>query len=159
MKLIFFFLLSILIACNNNDTPKESSDAIDSVENRSQKVDTVDTAGSAEKKEEPANPPAQKKYAKTRFKEVTVEKIGEQQFLIKGKAQIFEASFGWVIEDGHNELKKGFTTADMGAPEWGNFDFVVEAQKARPNSTLHIILFETSMKDGSRQHELAIPLY
>jgi hypothetical protein len=23
-----------------------------------------------------------------------------------------------VIEDGHNELKTGFTTTDAGAPEW-----------------------------------------
>nr|WP_253721158.1 hypothetical protein [Brevibacillus brevis] len=31
-------------------------------------------------------------------------------------------------------------------------------KKAEPNSTLTLILFETSMKDGSRRMELIIPL-
>jgi hypothetical protein len=36
-----------------------------------------------------------------------------------------------VIEDGHNELKTGFTTTDAGAPEWGNFDFTIDIEKKR----------------------------
>jgi hypothetical protein len=47
---------------------------------------------------------------------------------------------------------------DAGAPEWGRFSFTVEAVKKRANSTLHIILFESSAKDGSRQYELPILL-
>ena len=62
------------------------------------------------------------------------------------------------MEDGHNELKKGFTTATIGAPEWGKFDFTIKAEKERENSTLQLVLFEMSMIDGSRQHELAILL-
>ena len=97
-------------------------------------------------------------YANQRFKEVTIEKLGAGKFRISGKGQIFEASFGWVVEDGHNELKKGHEMTDAGAPEWGNFKFTIDIEKERPNSKLHIILFETSAKDGSRQHELPIPL-
>jgi hypothetical protein len=47
---------------------------------------------------------------------------------------------------------------DAGAPEWGNFNFVIEVAKQRSNSTLHLILYETSAKDGSRQHLLPIKL-
>lgn len=63
-----------------------------------------------------------------------------------------------MVEDGHNELKKGFEATDAGAPEWGNFGFIVNVKKERLNSTLHLILFETSTKDGSRQFELPVPL-
>jgi|GEM_PF-523448 len=100
-----------------------------------------------------------KSYGNQRFKDVTIEKIGASKYKITGKGQIFEASFGWVVEDGHRELKSGHQMTDMGAPEWGNFSFTVDVSKHRPNSTLHLILFETSAKDGSRQHELPIPLY
>ena len=63
------------------------------------------------------------------------------------------------MEDGHEELKKGYQMTDAGAPEWGKFEFAITAQKKRTNSTLTLILFETSAKDGSRQHELPITLY
>ncbi len=98
-------------------------------------------------------------FLKERFKEVTVEKTGDHKFRVHGKAQIFEASFSWRVEDGHQELKNGFQTTDSGAPEWGNFSFTVDVEKKRPNSTLHLILFEASPKDGSRQHELPVLLY
>lgn len=78
---------------------------------------------------------------------------------MKDKGQIFEASFSRIIEDGHNELKKGFATTGAGAPEWRNFSFTVNVKKERKNSTLHLILSEASAKDGSRQYELPILLY
>lgn len=98
-------------------------------------------------------------FANERFQEVTVEQIAPHKFTIKGKAQVFEAAFSWVVEDGHNELKKGFEMTDAGAPAWGNFQFTVEVEKERSNSTLMLILFESSPKDGSRQYELPIRLY
>jgi hypothetical protein len=99
------------------------------------------------------------KYSNQRFRDVTVEKTGGHTFLIKGKAQVFEASFSWVIEDGHDELDKGHQMTDAGAPDWGNFSFTVTAPKERSNSTLHVVLFEVSAKNGSRQHELPVFLY
>lgn len=98
-------------------------------------------------------------YENERFRNVTVTTVGEEKFRIQGEAQVFEAAFSWVIEDGHNELQKGHGTTSAGAPEWGKFDFTVTAEKARENSTLHLILFEGSPKDGSRQHELPLLLY
>ncbi len=46
-----------------------------------------------------------------------------------------------------------------GAPEWGKFEFTIDVEKTRPNSTLTLILFVASAMDGSRQHELPIVLY
>ena len=106
-----------------------------------------------------AQEPAGKVYSNARFRDVVVNKLGNNKYRITGKAQIFEANFGWVIEDGHEELQKGNTMTDAGAPEWGNFDFVIEAKKKRENSTLHLILFESSAKDGSRVYELPVLLY
>lgn len=146
MFLRFFIALLILVGCNTNkQTTPESADK-DSVVQKDTPVNNSPVA-------------SPKIYSNQRFREVTVEKTGDHSFLIKGQGQIFEASFGWVIEDGHNELKQGFSTTDMGAPEWGNFSFTVDAEKKNPNSTLHIVLFETSAKDGSRQHELPLLLY
>ncbi|MCW3075264.1 MAG: sporulation protein [Flaviaesturariibacter sp.] len=99
-----------------------------------------------------------KTYANERFKEVTVEKTAPGQYRVTGKAQVFEAAFSWVIEDGHNELKEGHEMTDEGAPAWGAFRFTVNTAKPRTNSTLHLILFEYSAKDGSRQYELPIAL-
>lgn len=98
-------------------------------------------------------------YANERFRNVTVEQTGVHEFRITGMGQIFEANFNWVVEDGHEELASGFHTTDAGAPEWGNFSFTVNVSKRRENSTLILILFEISAKDGSRQHELPIKLY
>lgn len=97
-------------------------------------------------------------YSNARFRDVTVEEVGDHKFTIRGKAQVFEAAFAWVVEDGHNELQEGFEMTDAGAPEWGEFNFTIEVQKQRPNSTLTLILFESSPKDGSRQYELPIVL-
>lgn len=97
-------------------------------------------------------------YQNARFKSVVVENLSAHKYLVTGKAQIFEANLSWIVEDGHNELRKGFATADAGAPEWGNFRFTVDVKKERENSTLTLILFESSAKDGSPQHQLYIPL-
>lgn len=99
------------------------------------------------------------KYANKRFREVTVQKLDNNKFRVKGQGQIFESSFSWIVEDGHYELAKGFEMTDAGAPEWGKFDFTLDVTKKDTNSTLTLILFEISAKDGSRQYELPIPLH
>lgn len=113
------------------------------------------------KKEEPDPPkPAPSKvYSNERFRNVKADRISDTQFRITGKARVFEATFNWVIEDGHEELQKGYQMTDAGAPEWGNFNFTVNAVKKRRNSTLHLLLFESSAKDGSRLSELPVLLY
>lgn len=149
-------LLIILAAGCNTDAPQKP------VAGNRDVPGTQDTSSgrkpSPKEAEKPLVPPG-KVYSNARFKEVRVEKIGDHQFRIQGKGQIFEASFSWVVEDGHKELKNGFQMTDAGAPEWGNFDFTLDVSKKRPNSTLHLILFESSARDGSRQFELPLLLY
>ena len=153
MKPVFFLLATILAACNNNKPGTETITITDTVKNYPDKTQ-------AEKPEKPLDTlPTAKIYSNQRFKDVTVEKIGEHKFLIQGKGQIFEASFNWVVEDGHEELKKGYETTDAGAPAWGKFSFTIDVPKKRENSKLNLILFETSAKDGSRQYELPVFLY
>lgn len=103
-------------------------------------------------------PPPAKTYSNETFQNVTVVKNGASQFGVSGTARVFEAAFSWVVEDGHNELASGHEMTDRGAPEWGKFDFTLNAGKDNDNSTLSLILFEASAEDGSRQHELVIPL-
>ncbi len=97
-------------------------------------------------------------YSNERFRKVTLQKIDNSKIRIKGEAQIFEATFNWMIINGNNKLKSGFVTTDAGAPEWGKFDFVIDADKINHQLTSNLILFEISAKDGSQQYKLSIPL-
>jgi hypothetical protein len=158
VKTIFFLLAITLTACNSGEKrsiKKENNNAI-----------LTESTGVADKVSKdtsmtfaPADTALAKTYSNERFKQVTIKMIGEHRFKVQGKGQIFESSFGWVVEDGHEEIQKGFQMTDAGAPEWGNFNFTVDVAKKRINSTLHLILFEASAKDGSRQHALPIRLY
>jgi hypothetical protein len=87
------------------------------------------------------------------FKEVTVERIDENKFRIRGKGKSLRQA-STIIEDGHDELETGFQTTDAGAPEVGAHLLVQKNE----NSKLTLVLFESSAKDGSRQHELPIVL-
>jgi hypothetical protein len=97
-------------------------------------------------------------HSNQRFRNVTVENVNNQTIKVSGEAQIFEATLSWVIEDGHNELKSGFQTTSAGAPEWGKFDFNIDLPPHQPNTSQHLILFESSAEDGSQQHELIIKI-
>ena len=148
MRLAISATIIILVGCNTKEEPGKIA-----------KTDTLKTTIATTAAEQKIPQPLVKIYFNKRFKDVSAEKIGKDSFLIRGRGQIFEANFSWVVEDGHNELEKGFQMTDAGAPEWGKFKFIVHAQKQRTNSTLTLILFETSAMDGSRQYELPIMLY
>ena len=157
MKNIHLLLAVILAGCNANEqqnTTEIKNDAVVIQDTIIQKEEVETTIV-----EKPSVILPQKTYANERFKDVTVEKTGDHKFLIKGKGQIFEANFNWVVADGLEELKTGYTTTDAGAPAWGDFSFTIDAPKKRANSTLHLIIFELSAKDGTRQHELPLLLY
>jgi predicted small secreted protein len=150
MRVKILFLVSLVAACNTNQGGSNDA-AIGKDTAKSYSVDSP--------RKPSANPVAPKTYSNQRFRDVSAEQKSEHTFEVNGKAQVFEASFGWIIEDGHEELQRGYAMTDAGAPEWGNFSFTVTAPKQRPNSTLHIVLFESSAKDGSRQYELPVLLY
>lgn len=150
MKWTILLSALLLFACNKKETqrPTVVNDTLITIPETNKIVKVT--------KQENLLP---KQYSNQRFKEVTVERVAENKFRVRGKGQIFEASFNWTIEDGHDELMKGFQTTDAGAPEWGYFDFTIAVQKKRENSTLTLVLFELSAKDGSRQHDLPIVLF
>lgn len=142
-----WLLTLLLLACNEpKSTDSKSGDTVVS-------KDTVQISQPIEPQKQIAN-----EFSNERFRHVTIEKKDGNKFRVQGQAQIFEAKFGWAVEDGHNELKNGFAMTDAGAPQWGKFDFTVEVQKTNEYLTLHIFLFEVSPKDGSRIFELPIPL-
>ncbi len=147
MKRIILLLIILFTACNKKEVTTEETQKV---------VKTSDTVQL--KKTDSSNTTVQK-YSNERFRNVTVEKVNDGIFRVKGEAQIFEASFSWIVEDGHDELIEGHEMTDAGAPKWGKFDFTLDVAKNKENSTLTLILFEISANDGSRQHELPIPLF
>jgi hypothetical protein len=153
LKPLIFCLVIVLGGCKNNGPKSDTTPKNDTITAKSETTKTV----KPENQTDSLQP--KKVYSNQRFRDVTAEKIDSTAFRIKGEGQIFEANFNWVVEDGHEELKTGYQMTDAGAPEWGKFSFTIDVEKKRPNSTLHLILFEISAKDGSRQHELPIFLY
>jgi hypothetical protein len=139
-KLHYVILFFVLFSCGKNPEDHRHSDAASA---SSDSTNHLENAGM---------------YANETFKDVTVKKTGDHEFKIRGKGQIYETAFNWVVEDGHRELKKGYVAPDEGAPAWGKFVFTIDVEKEDPNTTLHLILFEPSPKNMSRKHKLSIPL-
>jgi hypothetical protein len=161
MRYLLPVCVLIFFSCNNgnvsNEQQKDSLSVADTPLHQSPQIigPATDTAILPEADTDSATP---KVYNNKRFRDVRVEKTADHSYRITGEAQVFEAAFSWVVEDGHNELKQGHEQTDAGAPEWGKFSFTVNVAKRRPNSTLMLILFEASAKDGSRQYELPVVL-
>lgn len=134
----------LLFACQNESeetTPPPSTDTVAAFDDDEHIPDTLDV------------------FSGGRFRNVQVNKISDSTFEVKGEAQVFEAAFSWVVEDGQREIKQGHGTTDAGAPAWGKFTFEVTAAKQGPESLPQLTLYEASAKDGSRQNELPILLY
>lgn len=81
----------------------------------------------------------------------------KDKIVVRGLARVFEATIQYEFEDGHYLFDKGFTTASEGAPGWGEFEIVIDLDKV-PSGSARVILYEESAKDGSRLHELQIPV-
>jgi len=78
-------------------------------------------------------------------------------FKVSGEARVFEASFNYSFEDGHNVLAEGYVMADQGAPAWGKFEFEVAFKN--PTSPYGILsIYESSAEDGRPIHQLEIPV-
>ena len=145
-----FLLVSTLFLCSCGPEATTNTDPAPP-----EVVDTVASTKDTVAKKKVAPPPV---YANARFRNVKVVRQNDSTYLITGEAQVFEAAFSWVVEDGHDELMEGHEMTDAGAPVWGAFRFTISPKAQRANSTLTLVLFEYSAKDGSRQHELPIPL-
>lgn len=142
----FTILTILLLACNSNeqdtDTPTTVYDStnVPIEEPHIHGNDTVDV------------------YSNERFKNVWVEKVNDTSYRITGQAQVFEASFNWVLTNGETDIRSGYGTTDAGAPAFGHFSFEMSIPKKNAGEGLHLVLFESSAKDGSRQFELPLLL-
>lgn len=90
------------------------------------------------------------------FEPVPEAEVGKS-FKVRGEARVFEASFSYTFEDGHNILSSGHVQADKGAPEWGSFEFTISYEEATSPSGV-LTLYVASAKDGAPSNELHIPL-
>ena len=144
-----------MAACNNSGSDNEVVEEYDSVVSEKIYIDSslvhnTDTLEFSQQVKPDSN---------NSFRRISVTRIQPDSFIVKGQARIFEAVVEWVIEDGHSELYKGYKTASIGAPEWGDFIIHVKAPKREQNTRLHMILFYSSPKDGMRADELPVYLY
>lgn len=161
MKKLLFVLMTVgLLQGCTNAPPAQENPPVTQPETPAQSETPAPAPSQTPAEQQPAEQSETKEtvYANDIFRNVTVKKTREDAFEVKGQAQVFEAVVNYVVEDGHNELAQGFFQTSAGAPEWGDFTQTVKVKKAEPNSTLMLILFEASAKDGSRRMELIIPL-
>ena len=82
----------------------------------------------------------------------------EPGFEATGTANTFEATFNYELKDAAGKvLKKNFVTATSGSGTRGTFKFTVPYEVSKPQKGT-LVVFENSAADGSRTHEVEIPL-
>jgi len=77
---------------------------------------------------------------------------------IAGRARVFEAGVDFeLVAEGH-ALGRGHTTASVGAPEWGTFAADLAFTPPAAATTALVRVFSISMKDGSIQDLVEVPV-
>jgi spore germination protein GerM len=77
---------------------------------------------------------------------------------VRGMSNTFEATVNYTLTDSSGAvLSEGFTNATAGSGTWGTFAFEIAltVERAEP---VRLSVYEVSMKDGSRVHEMSVPL-
>ncbi|WP_051353045.1 BsuPI-related putative proteinase inhibitor [Thalassobacillus devorans] len=91
-----------------------------------------------------------------------LEVSGENgSYVVTGEARVFEGSFVYNVEDGHNMLIENTThQVEEGAPSWSSFKLEIELNKDEiPESgSLTLTLFEIDPKTGNPTNVNYIPL-
>jgi Intracellular proteinase inhibitor/Immunoglobulin-like domain of bacterial spore germination len=82
------------------------------------------------------------------------------EYKVSGEARVFEASFAYLVTDGHEVLVENHAQTAEGAPAWAPFSFEINIpEEDLPiNGTLMLELFYFSPKDGEKTDVLAVPL-
>jgi germination protein M len=79
-------------------------------------------------------------------------------FAVTGTANTFEATFNYELKDETGKvIAKNFVTATSGSGTRGTFRFTVSYRIAKPQEGT-LVAFEVSAADGSRTHEVDVPL-
>jgi hypothetical protein len=111
--------------------------------------------GTTNQQKSVSNMPEKKVYHNQVFKDVVVAE-SEENFIISGKAQVFEGVFHYTLFDGEKVLLENNYQTD-GAPAWGVFEITFEKDMVTTNDT-ELELFVFSAKDGSKVNTLKIPI-
>jgi hypothetical protein len=94
------------------------------------------------------------------FRNVKIEG-SNGEYKVTGEERVFEASFFYAVEDGHDYvIKETVFTTNAGAPEWSSFEInlSIPSDKIPKNGTLLLQLFERSAKDGEIVNLYTTPL-
>lgn len=94
------------------------------------------------------------------FRNVSVSG-GEGSYTITGEAQVFEGTFFYTVDDGHNYIvEEKMVQVKEGGPGWFPFQFEVSIppEKLPENGTLNLTLYERSAKDDSIVNEYSVAL-
>lgn len=80
---------------------------------------------------------------------------------LEGQARAFEASVSYQLRDANGVVvsRERFTTADEGAPEYGNFTATVPFDRAPTATTGELWVYTRSANDGSIQDLVKIKVY
>jgi hypothetical protein len=143
MKILIALSLLLVFACKSkepSDTTVNEMDTVAVDNTRTDKKDTVYTDPSG------ISP---KVYSNERFKDVTVQRTGDSTFVVRGKGQIFEANFNWVVEDGHDEIKRGYTMTNAG----GHLNGVISTLLFQQLSAIQTQLFTLSFSKAVQKTE------
>ncbi|SIS47685.1 BsuPI-related putative proteinase inhibitor [Salimicrobium flavidum] len=91
-----------------------------------------------------------------------LELSGENgEYTVSGEARVFEGTFLYRVEDGHNELvPETPVQVDSGAPSWSSFELDISIPESDlPDfGTLTLMLYENSAKDGEPTNINYVPL-
>lgn len=98
-------------------------------------------------------------YSNKSFQNVIVSETGNGYFEINGESRVPEATFYYFLRQGKDESDDEFVTANSAAPNWGKFNFSINASVFKNNIPLYLVMYESSPIDGSRVNELAIRLF
>ncbi|MGM0877436.1 MAG: Gmad2 immunoglobulin-like domain-containing protein [Bacillota bacterium] len=161
LKKMFFLLLSVLmlVACTQEQEPQKPSQ-----EEQTQIEKETDKDALSEEKfeEEEVRSNNEKNVAVENeafriFEPLPTSEVSTG-FSVIGEARVFEGTVQYELQDIQgNVISEGFTTATDSGPEWGDFEISVKYDiDKQTEGTLFI--FEESAEDGSRLHEIQIPL-
>ncbi|CDQ21053.1 Immunoglobulin-like domain of spore germination [Halobacillus karajensis] len=94
------------------------------------------------------------------FRDITV--TGENgTYVVKGEARVYEGSFMYSVEDGHNvQVEPTASQVKEGAPSWSSFEIEINipVDDLPDFGTLTLTLFEESAEDGAPTNVNYIPL-
>lgn len=102
-----------------------------------------------------SNVPKETVYHNEMFKDVVVSE-SENEFIVTGKAQVFEGVFEYALYNGNKLVLENHYQTE-GAPTWGEFKISFKKELVSGNDT-KLELFAYSAKDGSKLDVLEIPI-